>query len=156
MGQEFVRCASAICERLTFRNDRNPPALCLNNGCLDLLTEVGAQCERALIVQLLVSSPARGIAHSFNLDLCSKFQSLPIGRSGKHELRLANLARQRVTGVQTTAGEHLSILALDGHPQYARATDRSDGSRRAVWCWTDQSLSRTIALGMGLDTWSAF
>src|SRR5437660_1117867 len=93
---------------------------CSNNGCLDLLTEVGTQCERAVIVQLLVTSPAHWIAHSLNLDLGSKFQSLPTRRGRKHELCLANLARQRVSGVQTTAGEHLSILALDGHPQYAR------------------------------------
>jgi len=32
---------------------------------LALLTEVGTQCERAVIVQLLVTSPPHGVAHSF-------------------------------------------------------------------------------------------
>src|SRR2546429_8902739 len=73
-------------------------------GSLDLLTEVGTQCKRAVIVQFLVTSPAHGIAHSLDLDLRSKFQSLPIRRVRKHELRLANLARQRVSGIQTAAG----------------------------------------------------
>jgi len=32
-----------------------------NNRSLDLLMKVGAQCERAVIVQLLVTSPPHGI-----------------------------------------------------------------------------------------------
>lgn len=64
-----------------------------NNCSLDLLTEVGAQCERAVIVQLLVTRPPHGIAHSFYLDLSSEFQSFPICPLRKHELRLPNLAR---------------------------------------------------------------
>src|SRR5580704_1530312 len=87
---------------------------------LDLLTKVGTQGERAIIVQLLVTSPAHAVAHSLYLNLSSKFQAFPICRVRKHELRLPNLARQRITGVQTTAGEHLSVLALHGHSQYAR------------------------------------
>jgi hypothetical protein len=70
-----------------------------NNRSLDLLTEVGAQCERAVVVQLLMTSPAHGIAHSLYLNLSSEFQSFPICDVRKHELRLANLARQRVSGV---------------------------------------------------------
>ena len=50
-----------------------------NKSGLDLLTEVRTQCERAVIVQLLVTSPSHGIAHSLYLNLRSKFQSFPIG-----------------------------------------------------------------------------
>ncbi len=64
-----------------------------NNGSLDLLTEVGAEGERAVVVQLLVTSPAHGIAHSLYLNLSSKFQSFPIGDVRNHELCLPNLAR---------------------------------------------------------------
>jgi hypothetical protein len=64
-----------------------------NNRSLDLLTEVGTQGERAVIVQLLVTSPPHGIAHSLYLDLSSKFQSVPFGDLRKHELCLPNLAR---------------------------------------------------------------
>ena len=64
-----------------------------NNHSLDLLTEVGTQCERAVIVQLLVTSPPHGIAHSLYLNLSSKFQSFPICDVRKHELCLPNLAR---------------------------------------------------------------
>ena len=63
------------------------------NRGLDLLTEVGTQCERAVIVQLLVTSPPHGIAHSLYLNLSSKFQSFPICDVRKHELCLPNLAR---------------------------------------------------------------
>ena len=59
---------------------------------LDPLTEVGTQCERAVIVQLPMTSPAHGIAHSLCLNLSSKFQSFPIGDVWKHKLRLPNLA----------------------------------------------------------------
>jgi len=62
-------------------------------GSLDLLTQVGTQCERAVIVQLLVTSPAHGIAHSLYLNLSSKFQSFPIYEVRKHQLCLPNLAR---------------------------------------------------------------
>jgi hypothetical protein len=64
-----------------------------NNHSLDLLTEVRTQCERAVIVQLLVTSPPHGIAHSLYLNLSSKFQSFPICDVRKHELCLPNLAR---------------------------------------------------------------
>ncbi len=60
---------------------------------LDLLTEVGTQCQRAVIVQLLMTSPPHGIAHSLYLNLSSKFQSFPIGDAWKHELCLPNFAR---------------------------------------------------------------
>jgi hypothetical protein len=63
-----------------------------NNRSLDLLTEVGTQCERAVIVQLLVTSPAHGITHSLYLNLSSEFQSFPIYDVRKYELRLPNLA----------------------------------------------------------------
>ena len=43
-----------------------------NNHSLDLLREVRTQCERAVIVQLLVTSPAHGIVHSLDLNLSSK------------------------------------------------------------------------------------
>jgi hypothetical protein len=59
---------------------------------LDLLTEVGMHGERAVIVQLLVTSPAHGIAHSLDLNLRFQLQSFPIGNVWKHELRLPNLA----------------------------------------------------------------
>src|SRR5271154_6025398 len=59
---------------------------------LDLLTEVGAQCERAIVVELLVTSPPHGIAHSLYLNLSPKFQALPICNVWKHELGLPNLA----------------------------------------------------------------
>src|SRR5580692_10186509 len=62
-------------------------------GSLDLLSQVGTQCERAVIVQFLVTSPAHGIAHSLYLNLSSKFQSFPIYDVRKHELCLPNLAR---------------------------------------------------------------
>ena len=58
-------------------------------GCLDLLTEVGTQRERAVIVQLLVTSPPHRIAHSLYLNLSSKFQSFPICDVRKHEAVLA-------------------------------------------------------------------
>jgi hypothetical protein len=64
-----------------------------NNRSLGLLTEVGTQCERAVIVQLLVTSPPHGIAHSLYLNLSFKFQSFPICDVRKHELCLPNLAR---------------------------------------------------------------
>jgi len=64
-----------------------------NNRSLDLLTEVGMQRERAVIVQFLVTSPPHGIAHSLDLDLGSKLQAFPIGDVRKHELCLPNLAR---------------------------------------------------------------
>ena len=64
-----------------------------NNRSLDLLREVGTQCKRAVIVQLLVTSPPHGIAHFLHLNLSSKFQSFPIGDVWKHELCLPNLAR---------------------------------------------------------------
>jgi hypothetical protein len=63
-----------------------------NKSGLDLLTEVGTQCERAVIVQFLVASPPHGIAHSLYLNLRTKFQSFPIGDVRKHELCLPNLA----------------------------------------------------------------
>jgi hypothetical protein len=65
----------------------------MDQNNLDLLTEVGTQCERAVIVQLLVTSPAHGIAHSLYLNLSSKFLSFPIYDVRKHELCLPNLAR---------------------------------------------------------------
>jgi hypothetical protein len=64
-----------------------------DNHSLDLLTEVGTQCERAVVVQLLMTSPPDGIAHSLYLNLSSKFQSFPICDVWKHELCLPNLAR---------------------------------------------------------------
>src|SRR5438067_3103528 len=89
---------------------------------LDILTEVGAQGERAVVVQLLVTSPAHGIAHCFYFDRSSKFQSFPILDIRQHKLCLPNLARQGIASVQTTALKHLSVLCLHGHPQYARHT----------------------------------
>jgi hypothetical protein len=68
-----------------------------NNRSLDLLTEVGTQCERAVIVQLLVTSPQHGIARSLYLNLSSKFQSFPICDVRKHELCLPNLAPRTET-----------------------------------------------------------
>jgi hypothetical protein len=64
-----------------------------NKSGLDLLTEVGTQCERAVIVQFLLASPPHGIAHSLYLNLRSKFQSFPIYDVWKHELCLPNPAR---------------------------------------------------------------
>src|SRR5580693_8275232 len=98
---------------------------------LDLLTKIRTQRERAVIVQLLVTSPAHGIAHALYLDLSSKFQAFPLVEVRKHELRLPNLARQRVTGVETAALEQISVLALDVHPQYPRH------SRDSVICEAD-------------------
>jgi len=64
------------------------------NSCsLDLLTEVGTQGERAVIVQFLVTSPPHRITHSFYLYLSSKFQSFPFDGVRNHELCLSNLAR---------------------------------------------------------------
>src|SRR5271168_4477 len=97
-----------------------PDSLCKVRCLLNLLAEVGTQGERAVLVQLLVTSPAHGIAHSLYLNLSSKFQSFPIGDVWQHELGLANLAGQWVTCVETTALEHLSVLALDRNSQYAR------------------------------------
>jgi hypothetical protein len=62
------------------------------NQSLDLLTEVGTQCERAVIVQLLVTGPPHGIAHALDLNLRSKLQSFPICDVRKHELSLPDLA----------------------------------------------------------------
>src|SRR5690348_9521899 len=73
------------------------------NHRLCLLTKVGTQGKRAVIVQPLVTGPTNGVAHSLYLDLRFKFQSLPIGDVRKHKLGLPNLARHRITGVQTTA-----------------------------------------------------
>ena len=64
-----------------------------NNCSLDLLTEVGTQGERAVIVQFLVTSPPHRITHSFYLYLSSKFQSFPFDGVRNHELCLSNLAR---------------------------------------------------------------
>jgi hypothetical protein len=64
-----------------------------NRRSLDLLTEVGTQRERAIIVQLLVTSPAHRTAHSLYLNLSPKFQSFPIGDVRKHKLGLPNLSR---------------------------------------------------------------
>ncbi len=64
-----------------------------NNRSLHSLTEVRTQCERAVIVQLLMTSPLHRIAHSLYLNLSSKFQFFPIGDVLKHELCLPNLAR---------------------------------------------------------------
>ena len=61
-----------------FRHTLNLRIFRVNSRSLDLLTEVGTQCERAVIVQLLVASPPHGIAHSLYLNLGSKFQSFPI------------------------------------------------------------------------------
>ena len=69
-----------------------PSDVALNNRSLDLLTEVGTQCERAVIVQLLVTSPAHGIAHALYFNFRSEFQSFPIGDVWKHELCLPNFA----------------------------------------------------------------
>ena len=60
---------------------------------LDLLTEVGAQRERAVIVQFLVTRPPHGIAHSLYFDLSSQSQRFPICPLWQHKLRLPNLAR---------------------------------------------------------------
>jgi hypothetical protein len=81
------------CKGLLTRVTRNWYSREPNNRRLDLLTEVGTQCERAVIVQLLMTSPQHGIAHSLYLNLSSQFQSFPIGDVGKHELCLPNLAR---------------------------------------------------------------
>src|ERR1700730_10912350 len=89
---------------------------------LDILTEVGAQGERAVLVELLVASPAHGIAHSLHLHLGFEFQPFPICDVRQDQLCLPNLAWQRITCVQTTARERPPIRALHGHPQYARYT----------------------------------
>src|ERR1700684_3863806 len=60
---------------------------------LDLLTKVGPQCDRAVIVQLLVTGPPHGIAHSLYLNLSSKLQSFPIRDVRNHELCLPNPTR---------------------------------------------------------------
>ncbi|SRR6266567_1133735 len=60
---------------------------------LDLLTEVGAQRERAVIVQFLVTRPPHGIAHSLYFDLSSESQCFPICPLRQHKLHLPNLAR---------------------------------------------------------------
>src|ERR1039457_1932860 len=73
---------------------------------LNLLTEVGTQSERSIVVQLLVTGPAYRIAHSLDLNLCSKFQSFPIGHMRQHKLCLPNLARQR--GANVPKNPHLS------------------------------------------------
>src|SRR5579859_133823 len=86
---------------------------------LDLLAEVGAQCERTIVVQLLVASPTDGVTHSLYFDLGAKFQSLPIGDVWKNELGLPNFTRQGITGIQTTALEHLAVLSLHRHPQHS-------------------------------------
>src|SRR3954447_12461833 len=81
--------AAALC-----RKPRRSIFTVVHQNCsLDLLTEVGTQCERAVIVQLLMTSPPHGIAHSLYLNLSSKLQSFPIYDVGKHELCLSNLAR---------------------------------------------------------------
>jgi hypothetical protein len=36
---------------------------------LDLVAEIGAQCERAVIVQPLVACPSHGVAHSLYFNL---------------------------------------------------------------------------------------
>src|ERR1700679_2227380 len=87
---------------------------CLGSISLDPLTQVGTQCERAVLVQLLVASPPYGIAHSLDLNLGLEFQPFPISNIRKHEPRLANLARYWVTGVETAALQHLPVLVLDG------------------------------------------
>src|SRR6266700_81639 len=87
---------------------------------LNVPTKVRSQRERAIIVQLLMTSPPHRIAHSLYLDLSSKFQPFPICDVRQHELGLANLAWQRVAGIQTTALDHLSVLALHSHSQHAR------------------------------------
>jgi hypothetical protein len=68
----FTKSRRRILWLLTFpSHDRNSPHRKLL--ALDILTEVGAQRERAIIVQLLVTSPAHGIAHSLHLDLGFEF-----------------------------------------------------------------------------------
>ena len=62
-------------------------------GSLDLLTQVGTQCERAVIVQFLMTRPPHRIAHSLYFDLASEFQAFPICPLRQHKLRLPNLAR---------------------------------------------------------------
>src|SRR6266566_695717 len=86
----------------------------LSVGCLNVPTKVGTQCERTVIVQFLMTSPPHRIAHSLYLNLSSKFQSFPICRVRKHKLRLTNLARQWVAGIQATTLEHFSVLPLHG------------------------------------------
>src|ERR1700730_14743472 len=89
---------------------------------LDILTEVGAQRERAVLVELLVASPAHGIAHSLHLDLGLELQPFPICDVRQDQLCLPNLGRPRIASVQTTARERLPIRTRHGHTQYARYT----------------------------------
>src|ERR1700734_1343426 len=110
----------------------------LMSGNLNLLTKIGTQRERAILVQFLVTCPAHGIAHSLHFNLSSKLQPFPIGHVRKHKLCLANLSRQRIAGVQTTAREHLPVRALHAHPQYARH------ARDAVICEADNQPQVTI------------
>src|ERR1051326_1199990 len=87
---------------------------------LHLLPQIGAQRERAVLVQLLMTRPTHRIPHPLHLNLSAKLQSFPIADVRHHELRLPNLSRQRITGVQATALERLPVRALHGHPQHAR------------------------------------
>jgi len=60
---------------------------------LNLLTQVGAERERAVIVQLLVTRPPHGVARSLYFYLSFEFQCFPICPLRQHKLRLPNLAR---------------------------------------------------------------
>jgi hypothetical protein len=46
---------------------------------LNVVTEVGTQSQRAIVIQLLVTRPPHGVSHTFHFDFRLEPQSLPLG-----------------------------------------------------------------------------
>src|SRR3974377_1052316 len=87
--------------------------------------EVGTQCERAILVELLMTSPAHRVSHTFHFYFCLEFQSFEFCPLWQYKLRLSELSRNRVTGVQASTTQHLTVFALDSDSQHSRNTGDS-------------------------------
>src|SRR5579872_582334 len=108
------------CRKLRLPHRYPPSSQDADLPSLNLPPQIRPQRERAVLVQLLVTSPSHWIPHPLDFNLSAKLQSFPIADVRHHELCLPNLSRQRITGVQATARERLPVRALHRHPQHAR------------------------------------
>src|SRR5215831_7520761 len=76
----------------------------------DLLAQIGPESERAIVVQLSVTSPLHRAVHTLYFNFRPEFQSLPVGSLGQNKLRLSDLAGQRVPGIEGAALRRFAIL----------------------------------------------
>jgi|SRR5215469_149570 len=86
----------------------------------DLLAQIGPESERAIVVQLSMTSPLHRVVHTLYFNFRPEFQSLPVGSLRQNKLRLSDLAGQRVPGIEGAALQRFAILDFYRHSQDAR------------------------------------